>query len=143
MADAAALAAEVRASIPSGASVAREVREIITAVRAGGDAAVLDLERRFGGGEEPLRVGPDELSAALAELDADVRAGLEVAIENVQAVAEAGVDREAEVTLRQGHTVRLREIPATRAAIFQSAGTADSSRVPRGACRTGIGISMS
>jgi histidinol dehydrogenase len=105
-----------------GASVAREVREIITAVRTGGDAAVLDLERRFGGGEKPLQVTPEELDAALAALDADVRAGLEVAIENVRAVAEAGVDPEAEVTLRQGHTVRLREIPATRAAIYVPAG---------------------
>jgi histidinol dehydrogenase len=119
---AAALAAEVRAGVPSGTSVARDVREIITAVRAGGDAAVLELERRFGGGEKPLRVDEDELAAALAALDAQVRAGLEVAIENVRAVAEAGVDPEAEVTLRQGHTVRLREIPATRAAIYVPAG---------------------
>jgi histidinol dehydrogenase len=119
---AAALAAEVRASVPSGASVARDVRELITAVRAGGDAAVLDLERRFGGGEKPLRVAPEELDAALSGLDGDVRAGLEVAIENVRLVAEAGVDPESEVTLRQGHTVRLREIPATRAAIYVPAG---------------------
>jgi histidinol dehydrogenase len=120
--DAAALAAEVRAGVPSGSSVARDVREIITAVRAGGDAAVLDLERRFGGGEKPLRVTQDELDAALAALDTDVRSGLEVAIENVRLVAEAGVDPEAEVTLPQGHTVKLREIPATRAAIYVPAG---------------------
>jgi histidinol dehydrogenase len=119
---AAAHAAEIRARVPAGASVARDVREIITAVRVGGDAAVLDLERRFGGGDKPLRVDPEELEASLAALDPDVRAGLEVAIENVRAVAEAGVDAEAEVTLPQGHTVRLREIPATRAAIYVPAG---------------------
>ena len=116
------LAAEVRAGVPSGTSVARDVREIITAVRAGGDAAVLELERRFGGGEKPLRVDDDELAAALGALDPGVRAGLEVAIANVRAVAEAGVDPEAEVTLPEGHTVRLREIPATRAAIYVPAG---------------------
>jgi histidinol dehydrogenase len=116
------LAAEVRAGVPSGTSVARDVREIITAVRAGGDAAVLELERRFGGGEKPLRVGGDELAAALGALDREVRAGLELAVANVRAVAEAGIDPESEVTLPQGHTVRLREIPATRAAIYVPAG---------------------
>jgi histidinol dehydrogenase len=119
---AAALAAEIRAGVPSGASIAREVGEIVAAVRSGGDAAVRELERRFGGGEKPLLVAPEERDAALAALEPDVRAGLEVAIENVRAVAEAGVDPEAEVTLRQGHTVRLREIPATRAAIYVPAG---------------------
>jgi histidinol dehydrogenase len=120
-ADAAALAAEIRRGVRGGDSVADVVRQIVAAVRAGGDRALLEYEERFGGGGA-LRVSPDELSAALAALDADVRAGLEVAIENVRAVAEAGLDAEAEVTLRQGHTVRLREIPATRAAIYVPAG---------------------
>src|SRR3954447_7510735 len=47
--DAAAVAAEVRALVPAAASVAAEVREIVESVREGGDAAVLEWERRFGG----------------------------------------------------------------------------------------------
>ncbi len=119
--DAAEVAARVRAQVPPGASVAEEVREIVAAVRAGGDEALLAYERRFGGGGE-LRVGEEELRAALDALAPDVRAGLEVAIANVRAVAEAGLDAEAEATLPQGHTVRLRELPVARAAVYVPAG---------------------
>jgi histidinol dehydrogenase len=120
-ADAAALAADVRRGVRGGASVADSVRQIVASVRSGGDRALLEYEERFGGGGA-LQVSPEELEGALAALDADVRAGLEVAIENVRAVAEAGLDPESEVTLRQGHTVRLREEPVARAAIYVPAG---------------------
>jgi len=120
-AGAAQLAADIRRGVRGGASVADAVRQIVAAVRAGGDRALLEYEERFGGGGA-LQVSPEELEGALAALDADVRAGLEVAIENVRAVAEAGLDPESEVTLRQGHTVRLREEPVARAAIYVPAG---------------------
>jgi histidinol dehydrogenase len=122
VADAAAVAARVRGTVPGGESVAAAVAEIVAAVRADGDAAVLELERRFGGGERPLRVAREELDAALAGLDPAVRAGLDVAIDNVRAVAEAGRDPEAEVWLRQGQSVRLREIPVRRAAVYVPGG---------------------
>ena len=118
---AAALAAEVRLGVRGGESVTEVVRQIVAAVRAGGDRALLEYEERFGGGGA-LRVTPEELAAALEGLDPAVREGLEVAAENVRLVAEAGLDAEAEATLPQGHTVRLREIPATRAAIYVPAG---------------------
>ncbi len=118
---AAQLAADIRRGVRGGGSVADAVRQIVAAVRAGGDRALLEYEERFGGGGA-LRVAQEELDAALAGLDADVRAGLEVAIENVRAVAEAGLDAEAELTLRQGHTVRLREQPVGRAAVYVPAG---------------------
>jgi len=47
---AAALAAEIRLAVPGGASVADVVRQIIAAVRSGGDRALLEYEERFGGG---------------------------------------------------------------------------------------------
>jgi len=120
-ADAAALAAEVRRGVRGGASVADSVRQIVASVRSGGDRALLEYEERFGGGGS-LLVPREELDSALRALDGDVRRGLEVAIENVRAVAEAGVDAEASVTLPQGHSVRLREEPVGRAAIYVPAG---------------------
>jgi len=119
---AAAAVARVRRLVPEPASVADAVREIIATVASGGDAAVRDYERRFGGGGEPLRVGREELDAALTVLQADIRAGLETAIANVGAVARAGADPEAEVVLPQGQRVRLREVPVRRAAVYAPGG---------------------
>ena len=51
-----------------------------------------------------------------------MRAGLKRAAANVRAVAEAGVDAEAEVALPEGQTVRLREQPVRRAAVYAPGG---------------------
>jgi histidinol dehydrogenase len=129
------VAAAVRATVPAAESVAAEVREIVQGVRLRGNAAVAEYERRFGGrdrdpvdsgpsGDGPFRVPPDRLAAALSSLDARVREGLELAVANVSAVAAAGLDTEAEVTLDQGQTVRLRDVPVGRAAVYAPGGRA-------------------
>jgi histidinol dehydrogenase len=120
-AGAAQLAAEIRRGVRGGASVADVVAQIVAAVRSGGDRALLEYEERFGGGGA-LRVAQDDLDAALRTLDPRVRAGLDVAIENVGLVAQAGVDRDAEARLPQGHTVKLRDVPVRSAAIYVPAG---------------------
>jgi histidinol dehydrogenase len=138
--DAAAVAAEVRALVPAGKSVAEDVAAIVEAVRTGGDGAVAEYERRFGGasegsdpsgggeGSDPLRVGlrvsPARLAAALEALDPAVRAGLEMAVANVEAVAAAGLDAETLAVLGQGQSVRLREVPVARAAVYAPGGRA-------------------
>jgi len=120
-----AAAAALRALVPAPASVSDAVAEILAAVRDGGDAALLALEARFGGGDAPLRVTLAELEAALAGLPADVRAGLETARANIDAVARAGLTAgEPEVELPQGHRVRLREIAVRRAAVYAPGGRA-------------------
>jgi histidinol dehydrogenase len=121
VATAAAAAARIRARVPAAASVSETVRRIVAAVREMGDEAVLQHEARFGGGGA-LAVTSDELSAALAGLDPHVRTGLQTAVANVRTVAEAGRDAEAEVTLPEGHTVRLREVPVRRAAVYAPGG---------------------
>ena len=111
VARAAAVAAQVRATVPAPGDVAADVAAIVADVRARGDAAVAEYEARFGGAEPPD-----------APLDPAVRAGLETAIANVRAVAQAGLDAEAEVTLPEGQTVRLREVPVRRAAVYAPGG---------------------
>ncbi|MEO8688402.1 MAG: histidinol dehydrogenase [Solirubrobacteraceae bacterium] len=123
-ADAAAVAAEVRALVPAGESVAEAVREIVEGVRTGGDAAVAGYERRFGVGSGYLRVVEEQLRAAVDALDPAVRAALEVAIANVEAVAAAGLDAESLAVLEQGQSVRLREVPVRRAAVYAPGGRA-------------------
>jgi histidinol dehydrogenase len=117
VADAAAVAAQVRRSVAATVDVA----PILAAVCERGDVAVAEYEERFGGGGD-LVVAPDELAAALDGLDPEVRRGLETAIANVRAVAEAGLDPEAEVALPEGQTVRLREVPVRRSAVYAPGG---------------------
>jgi histidinol dehydrogenase len=112
------VAARVRALAPGAASVAGEVAAIVADVRERGDAALLEHVRRFDGVEGPLRV------RAAGSLDPAVRSGLEIAIANVRAVAEAGIDHERGVMLPQRHTVTLREIPVRRAAVYVPGGRA-------------------
>ncbi len=122
-AGAAADAAAVRALVADGTSVASDVATILEAVRSGGDEALRWYVDRFDGTDgAPVRVAPAELDAALDGLARDVRTGLEVAIENVGAVARAGVAEPKVVTLPQGHTVTLREVPVRRAAVYAPGG---------------------
>jgi histidinol dehydrogenase len=118
------LAARVRSLAPGAESVESAVRQIVHAVRAGGDAALAELAQRFDGVRGPLRVAAQDLQDALRTLDPDVRAGLEVAIGNVRAVAQAGVGETVDVELPQGQRVRVREIPVRRAAIYAPGGRA-------------------
>ena len=124
--DPVAAAAQVRALASGGESVAAAVAEIVAGVRSGGDAALNDYVERFDAtGGAPVRVTPDELSTALAELDPAVRAGLEVAMENVGLLACAGLGSDAtEVSLPQGHRVVVRELAVRRAAIYVPGGRA-------------------
>jgi len=118
-------AAEVRALAPAAASVSHAVGEIVAAVSDGGDDALRELVARYDlGGVAPpdaLRLAPEDFDV---ELDADVRAGLEVAIANVALVADAGVGEDVTVDLPQGHRVVLREVPVRRAAIYVPGGQA-------------------
>jgi histidinol dehydrogenase len=122
--DPAQVTARVRALAPGPGSVTDAVAAIVADVREHGDAGLLRYVERFDDVDGPIRVGADEPAAALEDLDADVRAGLAVAIANVRAVAEAGVDGERGVMLPQGQTVTLREFPVRRAAVYVPGGRA-------------------
>jgi histidinol dehydrogenase len=120
-------AARLRALIPAGESVATPVAEILTAVREGGDQALGELIRRLdtdGNEPRPLIVEPDALDDAIRQMPMDLVAGLQVAIANVAAVAQAGVAPDATVELPQGQQVRLREIPVASAAVYVPGGRA-------------------
>src|SRR5277367_6327886 len=127
-----AAAEHVRALIPGGASVEQAVREIVQGVRAEGDRAVREYTRRFdiaGNdrseiGQQPLVVEPQELDAAIKVLPLELVAGLQVAIANVAAVAQAGVDESKTVRLPQGQSVTLREVPVEAAAVYVPGGRA-------------------
>ena len=111
------VAERVRELVPTSASVQSAVAEIINQVRNGHDEAVRDYTRRFdtsGTEPQPLRVEDGAPARALERLDPAVRAGLELAIANVGAVAEdaaAQLGDRIEVSLG-AHEVTLRSAPA-------------------------------
>jgi histidinol dehydrogenase len=125
--DPTALVADLRGLVPGASSVADAVVKIVLDVRHHGDAALERYRRELdaaGSDPGPVRVAADEVAAALAGVDPDVRAALELAVENVRAVAEAGLDEEREVRLPQGQQVALREVPVARAAVYVPGGRA-------------------
>ncbi|MET0604264.1 MAG: histidinol dehydrogenase, partial [Baekduia sp.] len=115
----------MRALAPAGVSVSGTVSEIVASVRTRGEQALLEYVERFDGMPSPpgpLRVERSELDTALAQLDPEVRRGLEVAITNVRAVAEAGLIADKTVELSEGQRVTIRDLPVRRAAIYTPGG---------------------
>jgi histidinol dehydrogenase len=125
LADPASLVSEIRGLAAAPPSVSAAVAEIVATVVAEGDAAVRRYTARFDADPPPPQlVAAEELAQALAALDPAVRAGLEVAIANVAAVAWAAAGEDREVELAQGHRVTLREVAVARAAVYVPGGRA-------------------
>jgi histidinol dehydrogenase len=121
------LAKRVRALQPALAEVSEPVGAIIDEVRKGGDAAIAEIEARFGGRRidpDEFRVPDDALRAATSRLDPDLVAALELAAANVRAVAEAQLAEEQRVDLTQGQAVELREVPVGSAGVYAPGGAA-------------------
>jgi histidinol dehydrogenase len=127
--DAAAIAAaaDIRTLVTPPESVRDGVALIVATVRAGGDRAVRDYSRTLDtGGREPqaLHVSDDEMDTAVDKLDPRVRHAIERAIENVEAVARAGMAGPPLVTELGGNRVVQRHAPLERAAIYVPGGRA-------------------
>ena len=91
------------------------------------EAAVLELTNRFDATAQPLdalRVEPALASAALEDLEPELREALELAAANVRAVAEAQLGEERRVELPQGQEVTLREVAVSAAGIYAPGGRA-------------------
>ncbi|HUA04615.1 MAG TPA: histidinol dehydrogenase [Solirubrobacteraceae bacterium] len=125
--DATRVAADIRRLVPPPESVRDGVALIVATVRAGGDRAVRDYSRTLDtGGREPqaLLVPDDELDAATAALDPDIRRGIERAIQNVAAVAGTRMPATEAVTEIGENRVIHRWAPVERAAVYVPGGRA-------------------
>ena len=114
-------AADIRGLAPGARDVEEDVRRILEEVRAGGDAALSRLTKRFDGADASagrLAVDQAELASAAAALDPGLRDALDTAIANVRAVARAGLGEERVVDLPQGQRVELAEAPVRRAGAY-------------------------
>ena len=103
------------------------VAEILRNVRNGGDDAVLRYTEEFDHAElapEQLRVDPREVEAQVGVLEPSVRAGLQTAIANVKAVAEAQLREAVPVELAEGQLVEVADVPVGRAGVYAPGGQA-------------------
>jgi histidinol dehydrogenase len=103
------------------------VRDILTAVRQGGDDAVRELTERFDHaelGQDELQVSPHEIEGSLGVLDPDVLNALRRAIRNVRVVVQAQLADPVVATLPEGHVVEVVEAPVRRAGLYVPGGRA-------------------
>ncbi len=106
-------------------SVAPVVQEIVAAVRARGDAALLEYTAKFDHVElESLRVTEEEIAEALALMEPDFLATLEKAAENIRIFHAAQVRQSFCLTQDKGVMIGQRIIPVDRAGLYVPGGTA-------------------
>jgi histidinol dehydrogenase len=121
--------ARLRAALPRGGvdveAALSTVRPIVEAVADRGAEAALDYGESLDGVRPPtVRVPSAELDAALAGLDRDVRAALEVAIERARAVHADQRRSDSTTTLGPGATVTERWVPVERVGLYVPGGNA-------------------
>jgi histidinol dehydrogenase len=114
------------ASQPKG--VVQTVRRIRNEIRDERDIALRRLVEELDGVEqmpESLRVDPAEAKAALEALDPPLRKAMELAADNIRAVARMQVKDAAEsIQLPEGHTVTIREVPVQSVGVYAPGGRA-------------------
>jgi histidinol dehydrogenase len=121
--------ARLRAALPRGGvdveAALSTVRPIVDEVADRGAEAALDYGESLDGVRPPtVRVPSAELDAALAGLDRDVRAALEVAIERTRAVHADQRRSDVTTTLGPGATVTERWVPVERVGLYVPGGNA-------------------
>jgi histidinol dehydrogenase len=108
--------------------VARAVEDIVAAVRARGDAALLELSARLDRFDPPsaagLAIAPEELSAAERELDPAVRAALAYAAERIERYHAAALPKSWRLTDEHGSVLGQEVRPLERIGIYVPGGRA-------------------
>jgi histidinol dehydrogenase len=101
------------------------VRPICDAVRDRGVPAILEFSERFDQvSSQDVAVPVEALTRALAELDPDVRAGLEESIRRLRITCAAELDQDVTTQVVPGGTVRQRMVPVDRVGLYVPGGVA-------------------
>lgn len=122
-------AAQLRTALPRGGvdvdAVLPTVRPVVDDVAERGAAAALEYGERFDGVRPAtVRVPAAELEAAFADLDPEVRAALEVAIERTRAVHADQRRSDTTTVLAAGASVTERWVPVDRVGLYVPGGSA-------------------
>ncbi len=109
---------DIEAALPA-------VHPICEAVRTRGAEAVMEFSARFDGVQQTdIRVPARALARALAELDPDVRAGLEEAIRRLRATCAAELEGDVVTDVAPGARVTHRKVPMQRVGLYVPGGIA-------------------
>jgi histidinol dehydrogenase len=125
-----AVAGEVRTLLRRGAvpdpGMREGARAILAAVKAGGDAAVREANRRHGGGraDGSLLVTGAEMEAARDALPPRIRAGLEEMVRNIRRFAETQLPETRTTTIVPGVEIERRWVPLSRVGVYAPGGSA-------------------
>ena len=102
-----------------------QVLPILDAVAIRGEAALVEFAQKFDGVDpRPIRVSTEELEVALENLDASLRAAIEIAIDRVRKVSKANLPNDTETTLAWGAGVSQRWIPVDSVGLYVPGGKA-------------------
>jgi histidinol dehydrogenase len=125
MSDGERRAALARPAQRDAARIAREAREIVEAVRAGGDAALRNLTQRFDGVRlTGLAVTEQEFADAEHALDAAQHRALDTAIETVRTFHAAQSPRAIRVETAPGVMCERISVPVRAVGLYVPAGSA-------------------
>lgn len=106
-------------------SVERDVREILAAVRAGGDAAVMAFNAKFGAPQQTaLLATREEIEAGYAAVDEGLKGVLARAKENIEAFHRRQKREGFIASEREGIVLGQRILPIARAGLYVPGGTA-------------------
>lgn len=109
---------DVEAAVPA-------VHAICEAVRTRGLDAIREYGERFDGVTvEDIRIAPEAIQRALAELDPAIRAGLEESIRRLRATCANELEQDAVTDLGPGARVTHRKVPIDRVGLYVPGGIA-------------------
>jgi len=109
---------DVEAAVPA-------VHAICEEVRTRGLDAIRELGERFDGVlVDDIRVAPEAMAAALADLDPDIRAGLEESVRRLRAASLQELEEDVVTNLAPGARVVQRKVPVDRVGLYVPGGLA-------------------
>ncbi len=111
----------------TGEDVQNVVSDILRDVKTRGDAALCDYTRRFDGWEatpETLEIARERMEQAWAELDAEDREALQLAIQRIRAYHERQKPEDWSFTDEAGLTLGQRVTPLDRVGLYVPGGKA-------------------
>ncbi len=100
----------------------KRVREIVNAVRRGGDRTLARFAERFDNATEPLEVSKQEMRDYAALVPADVRLAIKTAARNIAKVAYRQIPKHWDVSVVPGVTIEQRVEPLTRVGCYVPGG---------------------